>query len=166
MINKAYLKGLGYGLTSGVITTLGLMVGLNAGTGSKIAVIGGILVIAVGDSMSDALGMHVSEESVGDAKNKDTTADIWRATFSTFIFKFLVALLFLIPVFLLPLNYAVWASVIFGLAIIGVFSYIFAKQQGVKPSHVVLEHLGIAALVVFLTKLVGDGVAYFFNTSM
>ena len=30
-------KGFGFGLTSGVITTLGMMVGLNASTGSKIA---------------------------------------------------------------------------------------------------------------------------------
>ena len=53
------MKGLGYGLTSGIITTLGMMVGLNAGTHSKVAVLGGIFIIAIGDSLSDALGMHI-----------------------------------------------------------------------------------------------------------
>ena len=39
--------------------TLGLMVGLHAGTHSMPAVLGGILTIAVADAMSDALGIHV-----------------------------------------------------------------------------------------------------------
>ena len=34
--------GLSFGLTSGIITTIGLMVGLNSGTHSKLVVIGGI----------------------------------------------------------------------------------------------------------------------------
>jgi hypothetical protein len=48
--------GFSFGLTSGVITTLGLMVGLHAGTHSKSVVLGGLLTIAVADAMSDALG--------------------------------------------------------------------------------------------------------------
>jgi hypothetical protein len=52
--------GLSFGLTSGLITTLGLMIGLNSGTNSKLVVIGGILTIAVADSLSDSLGIHIS----------------------------------------------------------------------------------------------------------
>ena len=55
--------GIFFGATSGVITTLGLIAGLNAGTKSLTAVLGGILVIAVADAMSDALGIHLAEES-------------------------------------------------------------------------------------------------------
>ena len=43
--------GLFFGATSGVITTIGLIVGLNSGTSSVTAVMGGIMVIAVADSM-------------------------------------------------------------------------------------------------------------------
>ena len=39
----SFLKGFSFGLTSGVIKTLGIMVGLNAYTNSKLVVIGGIL---------------------------------------------------------------------------------------------------------------------------
>ena len=62
-MNTQIRKGLGFGLTSGVITTLGLIVGLDASTGSRFAILAGILAIAVSDSLSDALGMHISEES-------------------------------------------------------------------------------------------------------
>ena len=41
--------GLYFGATSGVITTLGLLTGLYAGTGAVTAVLGGILVIAVAE---------------------------------------------------------------------------------------------------------------------
>jgi hypothetical protein len=64
--------GFSFGLTSGIITTLGLMVGLSSGTHLKLAVIGGILTIAIADSFSDAMGIHVSEES----ENIHTTKEI------------------------------------------------------------------------------------------
>ena len=56
-MKPSFKTGFSFGLTSGVITTLGLMVGLHSGTHSRSVVIGGILTIAVADAMSDALGM-------------------------------------------------------------------------------------------------------------
>ena len=50
--NKGTRTGLFFGASSGVITTLGLIVGLYSGTGSLVAVLGGICVIAVADAMS------------------------------------------------------------------------------------------------------------------
>ena len=62
-MEHSFRVGMSFGLTSGIITTLGLIVGLHSGTHSKLAVIGGILTIAMADAFSDALGIHVSEES-------------------------------------------------------------------------------------------------------
>ena len=73
-------KGLGFGLTSGIITTLGLIVGLNSGTGLKSVVIGGILIIAIADALSDSLGIHISEETNKSNKSKK----VWESTISTF----------------------------------------------------------------------------------
>ena len=49
-MKRSIRKGLGFGLNSGVITTLGMMVGLSASTQSRIAVIGGIIAIAIADA--------------------------------------------------------------------------------------------------------------------
>src|SRR5210317_915276 len=97
--NDGARTGLFFGATSGVITTLGLITGLNAGTHSMAAVIGGIFVIAVADSMSDALGIHLAEESDPNA----TAHHIWSATISTFVNKFIFAISFAVPLLLLPL---------------------------------------------------------------
>ena len=99
MLKHSITVGFSFGLTSGIITTLGLMVGLNAGTHSKLAVIGGILTIAIADAFSDALGIHVSEES----EDRHTNKQIWAATLATFFSKFFFALTFIIPVLLIEL---------------------------------------------------------------
>ena len=53
--------GLFFGATSGVITTIGVLVVLNAGSAPGPAVRGGIFVIAFAYAMSDALGIHLAE---------------------------------------------------------------------------------------------------------
>lgn len=151
--------GLFFGATSGVITTLGLMTGLNAGTKSITAVLGGILVIAFADAMSDALGIHLAEE----AKPNTDHAHVWAATISTFVTKFVFALSFVVPLLLLPLGPAVIASIAWGMLVIVVLSYFLARAQGKSPWYIILEHLGIAILVVVLSHFIGVWVARTFG---
>jgi len=151
--------GLFFGASSGVITTLGLITGLNAGTRSITAVLGGILVIAVADSMSDALGIHLAEEA-------DPATDrrhVWQATITTFLTKFVFALSFAVPLLLLPLGPAVIASIVWGMLVITVLSYFLARSQNESPWLIILEHVGIAALVVVLSHFIGVWVANSFG---
>ncbi len=150
--------GLSFGLTSGVITTLGLMIGLNSGTNSKLAVIGGILTIAIADSFSDAMGIHVSEES----ENVHTTKEIWESTLCTFLVKFFVASSFVLPVLLLNLTNAMILSLIYGFSLLSIFSYRMAKNQNKKVSHVVSEHLLVGVIVVLLAHYSGTLISNMF----
>jgi len=143
--------GLSFGLTSGIITTVGLLVGLHSGTRSKLVVIGGILTIAIADAFSDALGIHISEES----KNKHTTKEIWEATISTFLSKFVFALMFIIPLLIFQLSTAVIVSVIWGLFLLSIFSFYIAREQKAKSWKVVMEHLTIALVVIVVTHYIG-----------
>lgn len=153
MLMKHSLRiGVSFGMTSAVITTLGLMVGLHSGTHSKIVVLGGILTIAIADAFSDALGIHVSEES----ENAHTAKQIWGATVATFLSKFLFSLTFVIPVLLLSLPVAIIVSLIWGLSILTVLSYAMARSQGEQPWKIIGEHLLIAVIVIILTHYVGD----------
>jgi VIT1/CCC1 family predicted Fe2+/Mn2+ transporter len=147
--------GLSFGSTSAVITTLGLMVGLHSGTHSKLAVLGGILTIAVADAFSDALGIHISEE----AENKHTEKEIWESTIATFFFKFIFALTFAVPVFLLELTTAILVSIGWGLSLLAIISYRIAKAQKTRIWKVIPEHLLIAVAVIIITHYVGDLIA-------
>ena len=156
-MKDSWKTGISFGLTSGVITTLGLMVGLHSGTHSRAIVMGGILTIAIADAMSDALGIHVSEES----KNSVPMSQIWEATLATFAAKFVVSATFIIPVIFAPLDQAIVISVAWGLLLLTVLSVFVARAQGIAPWKVIGEHLFIALCVVAMTHVVGEWVKGF-----
>ena len=143
--------GFSFGLTSGIITTLGIIVGLNSGTHSQLAVIGGILTIAIADSLSDAMGIHISEES----ENKHTSKEVWESTFATFFFKLIVASSFIIPVLIFTLERAVIVSIAWGLVLLTIFSYKIAQNCKKNVLHVVTEHLIIGVAVIIIANYVG-----------
>jgi len=149
--NKGARTGIFFGATSGVITTIGLIVGLHAGTQSMVAVMGGILVVAVADAMSDAMGIHLAQEA-----DPDSTHDhIWAATIWTFLTKLVVASSFAIPLLWLPLQTAVIASVSWGLLVITFLSAFLARIQKVRALPVITEHLVIAIVVVTVSYFIG-----------
>ncbi len=153
------LKGFCFGLTSGIITTLGMIVGLDSSTHSKLVVLGGIVSIAVADSFSDALGMHISEES-----DKKTDGNhVWIATVATFLSKLVFSSTFIIPVLLFDLPAAIKISIVWGILVLGLLSYYIAVDKKEKPVKVLAEHLSIAVLVIIFTHLLGHMVARVFG---
>ena len=154
-MKHSFKVGFSFGITSGIITTLGLMVGLHSGTNSRLAVIGGILIIAVADAFSDALGIHISEEF----ENCHTTKEIWASTISTFLSKFIFSLTFVVPVLLLKLSTAIIVSIIWGFLMLSVFNYKVSKEQNTNPWKVITEHLVIASIVIIATHYLGDWIA-------
>ena len=152
MTQSSIKTGFSFGITSGTITTLGLIIGLHSGIGSKIAIIGGILTIAIADAFSDALGIHITEE----AKKTSSSKDIWQATIATFLSKAVFASTFILPTVLFEISTAITISIIWGLLLIGVFSYYIGKERENRPWHAVSEHLLIAVVVIITTHFIGD----------
>jgi VIT1/CCC1 family predicted Fe2+/Mn2+ transporter len=157
-MKKSFKTGFCFGVTSGIITTLGLMVGLHSGTHSTLAVIGGVLTIAIADAFSDALGMHISEEAEG-----NNTKEIWESSIATFFTKLVFALSFVIPVLTFELTTAIEVSVIWGLLLIVILSTFIARDKKENVWKVVLEHLAIALLVIFITHYTGDWISANFS---
>jgi len=119
---------------------------------------GGILIIAVADSMSDALGIHLAEES----DPHSDTKQIWLATLVTFVTKFIVSLSFAVPLLIFPLELGVMISVLWGMLILIVLSWQLARAQETAVLPVVGEHLLIAVGVVVLSYFVGSWVSHTF----
>jgi len=149
--NKGARTGIFFGATSGVITTIGLIVGLHAGTQSIVAVLGGILVVAVADAASDAMGIHLAQE----ADPESTHDHIWAATIWTFVTKLVVALSFALPLLWLPLQTAVIVCVSWGLLVITLLSIYLARVQRSNALLVITEHLGITIIVVTVSYFIG-----------
>lgn len=150
-MRKSIKTGLGFGLTSSIIVTLGLIISLYFGTQSEAAVIGGILTIAVADALADGLAIHISEESNPERNSKQ----VWLATVSTLFNKSFFALSFLVPVLLFDFPATIIVSVIWALLLLGVFSYYIAVEKNTKPWKVVGEHLFIAVVVIIASHYLG-----------
>ena len=154
-MKESLRAGLGFGLTSGIITTLGLMVGLYSGTNSKMIVISGILIIAIADALSDSLGMHISKEAEFNQSHKQ----VWEATISTFLAKLIFALSFVIPFLFLTIKAAVITGIVWGLFLLTGFNIYLIKQKKKKSYFPIFEHLALAVIVIIITYFVGKVVA-------
>ena len=157
-MRESIKRGLSFGLTSGIITTLGIMIGLNTGTSLRIAVIGGILTVAIADAFSDALGIHMAEESI----HRNSHKAIWEATIATFLTKFIIASSFIIAILFLDLSLAIKINLAWGLLLLVIFNYILAKQRNEKPFKIIAEHILIAAIVITITFFLGKFIALYF----
>lgn len=145
-------RGFSFGLTSGVITTLGLLIGLAISTNSKNVVLSGIIMIAVADALSDAIGMHVSEEE----GMHDSNRQVWWATISTFAGKFIFALTFAVPILLFnTLIAGVVCNIIWGVLLLAIFSWHLARLHKASAFKTISEHLFIAAMVIVITYFLG-----------
>ncbi len=148
-----------FGITSWIITTLWLMVGLASWTWSLMVVIGWILTIAVADSFSDALGIHLSQES----DKKNSKRSIWTSTLTAFLSKFIFALTFLIPIFIFSLKTGIIINIIRWLFALVVLSYRIAKTNKEDIRHAIIEHVSIAVIVIVATYYIWVGIARFFG---
>jgi len=158
-MKRSFRIGFSFGLTTGIITTLGLMVGLHSSTYDKIAVIGGILIIAIADSLSESMGIHISLETENHLSNKA----IWEATVYTLANKFIFSSIFIIPVLLFELTTAIIISIMIGLYLIFVLSIVIARSRNEPPLRVVIEHLAISVVVIILTHFIGQWIHYTFG---
>jgi len=105
------------------------------------------------------LGIHVSEES----EKKHTSREIWEATASTFFFKFIFALTFLIPILLFDLSIAVVIGVLWGLLALSFLSLQISKGGKTQRWKVILEHLGIALIVIISAHYIGEWLSIMFT---
>ena len=154
-MNESVKSGLSFGLTSGIITTLGLIIGLGIGTNSKTVVIAGILTIAFVDALSDSFGIHIAKES-----EKKGVKEIWVASGATLFSKIIITLTFLIPVLFLDLNNALIASILWSIVLLIILSSEIARSNKKSKRKVIFEHLVIAVIVIILTFVIGELISF------
>jgi VIT1/CCC1 family predicted Fe2+/Mn2+ transporter len=157
MLRNSLKTGIGFGISSSTITTLGLMTGLFAGTESRLVVIGAILTIAVADAFSDSLAIHIAEES-----KKETKKHIWESTISAFFTKFFAAIIYLPAVILLSVELGVIVNIFLGMILLGAYSYYVAMERKDNPIYTIFEHIGVGAIVIAITYFLGRFISIYF----
>jgi uncharacterized membrane protein len=149
------LSKFSFGATSAVTSSLALMIGLNQLGVSKIGIVGALLVIAFADNIADSLGMHIYSESKSKGHPKLNTI-------TNYLTRLGITLVMVAFVAILPLPYAIAASVILGLAILAALSYLIEKNRKLDPGRAVAEHLVVAILVLAASMLIGSAIRALF----
>jgi len=154
------ITGISFGLTSAVITSLGMIVGLYSATSSKLAVVAGIIIMAVADGLSDAVGLHMSEEAeVEKGKAKHTPKEIWLTTLFTFLSVCGFSLTFAVPILIFPLKIAVFLAIGWGILLLILLNFYTAKIKKESPIKLVSEHILLTLFVIIISYLIGNLIA-------
>jgi len=151
------VTGVSFGLTSGVITALGMIVGMFSATNSKLAVVASIITMAIADGLADGAGQHMSEEAeVENGNPKHTQGEVWWSTLFTFLAVGGTILTF-VPFFLIfPLKTAIFWGVGWGMLLLITFNYLLAKTNKESPFIVIVEHMALAVFVIVISYYAGD----------
>jgi len=148
-----------FGISSGVLTTLGVMVGLMGATSSRLAVIGGILSIAIADSLSDSLGVY----SLKISERGTTKKQALKSAINVFVGKLIFALSFIIPFLFFSLNFAIIVSIIWGLLLIIFLNLLISIAQSEKILRTIIKNTLIAIAVLGISYALGLLINLFFN---
>ena len=153
-----HLTKISFGVTSAIVTSLAFIVSLSNNVEPRMPIIGSLLVFAIADNVSDSLGIHIFQES--DLKKNEA---VNTSTISNFVTRFLVILSFAALVYLLPIQLAVIASVIWGFSMLMTLTYLIAVERETKPLPSLIQHFAIAAFVVFGSFLLRSWITAIFS---
>lgn len=145
------LRRISFGGTAALVTSMGVIVGLNAATAHRSAIIGSLLIIALADNLTDSLGVHVYQESERLAER-----EAFRTTVANFATRLLVSLSFVAVVLLAPTSVgAILLSLGWGFLLLAVLSYLLARAREVDPVREICKHCAVAVAVIALSGAIG-----------
>ena len=139
-----------YGGTAAVVTSTALVSGLSAADTTKPIVVSALLIAAFADNLTDALSVHVFQESEQLDKREAFTG-----TVTNFLARLLLCISFVPLVVLLPLAHVVEGAVAWGASLLAVLTYLVARERKVNPAPEVAKHLLVASAVIVASILIG-----------
>ena len=147
-----------FGISSAVLTTIGIIVGVNAATTSTLAVMGGIASVAIADSMSDAMGMYAAKKA---ERGLSKSIAVWSA-FNVFISKLLFTLTFMIPFLFAPLSSAILICIVWGMILISFVSVIIAFINEESIAYSIMKNVIITIIVISASFAAGKAIEALF----
>ena len=144
------LRKLSFGGPAAIVTSMALIVGLDAATAAKTTVVTGLLIIGIADNLTDSLSVHIYQESESMAESQAL-----RTTVANFLTRIAVSLSFIVLFWLLPTSTAIYVCVIWGFALLSGLSYLLARVRRANAISEVWKHSAVAFVVIALSKAIG-----------
>jgi len=141
-----------FGGTAAIVTSMALITGLDAVGTAKSTLISALLIAALADNLTDSLSIHIYQESV-----RLDEREAFIGTLTNFITRLLGSLSFVLIVAVFPPNVVVLAAIVWGMLLLGVLTYLLARERNVGILSEVIKHFVVAAAAIITSKVI----AYF-----
>lgn len=149
MIQLFRTSRISFGGTAAVVTSMALISGLSAADATKPIIVSALLIAAFADNLTDALSIHIFQESEQlDQKNA------FNGTITNFVTRLLLSISFVLLVVLLPLEHVAKVSIVWGILLLVILTYLVARERKVKPLREVVKYLLVASAVIIVSTLI------------
>ena len=101
------LRGVSFGSPAAIVTSMALIVGLDAATATKAQVVGALLIIGIADNLTDSLSVHIYQEAERLAERQAL-----RTTVCNFFARLVVSLSFAFAFLQFSPALAIYAAVV------------------------------------------------------
>ena len=145
------LRKITFGMTSAIISGIAAVGTLFANPGAKSLIIPSLLIFAIADNIADSFGIHMYQDSEL-LKNKQ----VWVGTLFNYLARLLISLLFIGILLIFPPVLASILCIIVGLILLTLVSYLIAQRRKSNPWMMIMEHVGLALVVLILSTTVGS----------
>jgi len=149
-VSPSPLRRVSFGGPAAIVTSVALIVGLDAAAADRAAIVGSLLILALADNLTDALGVHIYQES-----ERLALPEALRTTVANFLTRLLVSLSFVALVLNTPAPLRSSVSLAWGLLLLAVLSHLLARARRVNPATEIAKHCGVALIVIALSAATG-----------
>lgn len=149
----ARLRRVSFGGPAAIVTSVGLIVGLNAATSNRTAIVSSLLILALGDNLTDSLSVHIYQEA-----EQLPERDAFHTTVANFLARLIVSLSFVALVLATRASWTSYLASAWGFILLAGLTYRVARARGARPFAEITKHCLVALVVVLLSEAVGTWV--------
>lgn len=139
-----------YGGTAAVVTSTALISGLSAADTTKPVIVSALLIAALADNLTDALSVHIFQES-----EQLDQKDAFTGTITNFATRLLLCVSFVPLVVMFSLAHAAAVAIAWGALLLATLTYLVARERKVSLVPEVAKHLFVAFSVIAASMLIG-----------
>jgi len=133
---------------------MALISGLSAAVTTKAVIASAILIAAFADNLTDALSIHIFQES-----ERLNEKDAFTGTITNFLTRLLLCISFIVLVVLFPLSQVTKVAIVWGNVLLAGLTYLVARERKVRPLPEVLKHMLVAFLVITASIMIGHWIS-------
>ncbi|MBI3430974.1 MAG: hypothetical protein HY018_02025 [Hydrogenophilales bacterium] len=146
-----------FGGTAAIVTSMGLILGLDAATSSQRAMVSSLLIVALADNLTDSLSVHAYQEA-----ERLESHQAFIATAANFATRLLASLSFVALVIFTPRALLVITAGVWGFLLLTLLTYRLARARGANVGKEIVRHFAVAVTVLLISRLLGTWISAVF----